>query len=196
MSDKETLAAYAAKAEDYANLVSRITPDQDLQAFLDAMPSGGRVLDLGCGPGNSARMMGEAGLEVDASDASPEMVAIAKERHGVNARLERFDDLAAQDLYDGIWANFSLLHAPRAEMPRHLAAIHNALKTRGLLHLGLKTGDTEERDEAGRFYAYYSELELLDLLKDAGFKLNTIRQGEMPGLVRGPEPFMIVTAYA
>ena len=33
MSDKETLAAYAAKAEDYANLVSRITPDQDLQAF-------------------------------------------------------------------------------------------------------------------------------------------------------------------
>lgn len=196
MSDKETLAAYAAKAEDYANLVSRITPDQDLQAFLDAMPSGGRVLDLGCGPGNSARMMGEAGLEVDASDASPEMVAIAKERHGVNARLERFDDLAAQDLYDGIWANFSLLHAPRAEMPRHLAAIHNALKTRGLLHLGLKTGDTEERDEAGRFYVYYSELELLDLLKDAGFKLNTIRQGEMPGLMRGPEPFMIVTAYA
>ena len=196
MSDKETLAAYAAKAEDYANLVSRITPDQDLQAFLDAMPSGGRVLDLGCGPGNSARMMGEAGLEVDASDASPEMVAIAKERHGVNARLELFDDLAAQDLYDGIWANFSLLHAPRAEMPRHLAAIHNALKTRGLLHLGLKTGDTEERDEAGRFYVYYSELELLDLLKDAGFKLNTIRQGEMPGLVRGPEPFMIVTAYA
>lgn len=196
MSDKETLAAYAAKAEDYANLVSRITPDQDLQAFLDAMPSGGRVLDLGCGPGNSARMMGEAGLEVDASDASPEMVAIAKERHGVNARLERFDDLAAQDLYDGIWANFSLLHAPRAEMPRHLAAIHNALKTRGLLHLGLKTGDTEERDEAGRFYVYYSEPELLDLLKDAGFKLNTIRQGEMPGLVRGPEPFMIVTAYA
>ena len=141
-------------------------------------------------------MMGEAGLEVDASDASPEMVAIAKERHGVNARLERFDDLAAQDLYDGIWANFSLLHAPRAEMPRHLAAIHNALKTRGLLHLGLKTGDTEERDEAGRFYVYYSELELLDLLKDAGFKLNTIRQGEMPGLMRGPEPFMIVTAYA
>ena len=154
------------------------------------------MLDLGCGPGNSARMMGEAGLKVEASDASPEMVAIAKERHGVDARLERFDDLTVQDYYDGIWANFSLLHAPRADMPRHLAAIHKALITGGLLHLGLKTGDIEDRDEAGRFYVYYSEPEIRNLLEDAGFRFNTIRHGEMPGLVRGPEPFMIVTAHA
>ncbi|WP_298258527.1 class I SAM-dependent methyltransferase [uncultured Litoreibacter sp.] len=196
MSDKETLAAYAAKAESYASLVSRKTPDGDLQAFLDAMPEGGRVLDLGCGPGNSARMMRDAGLEVDASDASPEMVAIAKERYAIDARLERFDDLTAQNLYDGIWANFSLLHAPRADMPRHLSAIHTALKTGGLLHLGLKTGDIEERDEAGRFYVYYSEDELRRLLQEANFKFNSIRHGEMVGLVRGPEPFMIVTANA
>lgn len=196
MSDQETLKAYASKAQDYANLVSRTEPDGDLQAFLDAIPQGGRVLDLGCGPGNSARMMSEAGLQVEATDASPEMVAIAKERHGVNAQVQSFDELSAQNLYDGIWANFSLLHAPRADMPRHLAAIHRALKPGGLLHLGLKTGNSEERDEAGRFYVYYTEAELRDLLSDAGFKLNTIRHGEMPGLVRGPEPFMIVTAHA
>lgn len=196
MSDKETLAAYAKKAEDYANLVSRVTPDGDLQAFLNAIPSGGRVLDLGCGPGNSARMMHEAGLEVEATDASPEMVAIAKERHGVDARLERFEDLDVENYYDGIWANFSLLHAPRADMPRHLSAIQKAIKPNGLLHLGLKTGDIEERDEAGRFYVYYTEVDIRSLLETVGFRFNTIRHGEMPGLIRGPEPYMIVTAHA
>lgn len=196
MSDPDTLKAYAAKAQDYANLVSRTTPDDDLQAFLDAMPKGGRVLDLGCGPGNSARMMREAGLKVEASDASPEMVAIARDRHNIDARLETFDDLSATAHYDGIWANFSLLHAPRADMPRHLSAIHKALKTGGLLHIGLKTGDTEDRDEVGRLYVYYTELELRDLLETAGFRINTIRHGEMTGFLRGPAPFMIVTAYA
>lgn len=196
MSDKETLAAYAAKAEDYANMVSRTTPDQDLQNFLDAIPEGGRVLDLGCGPGNSARMMRDAGLEVEAIDASPEMAAIARARHGIEVRLETFDDFSAQDRYHGIWANFSLLHAPRADMPRHLAALKAALKSGGLLHIGLKTGTTEERDEAGRFYVYYTEPELHGLLLAAGFTLNTTRHGEMPGLIRGSEPFMIVTAYA
>ncbi|MEP3345834.1 MAG: class I SAM-dependent methyltransferase [Litoreibacter sp.] len=197
MSDKETLAVYAAKAEDYANLVSHTAPDDDLRAFLDLVATGGRVLDLGCGPGNSARMMQDAGLVVDASDASPEMIAIAKARHNIDARLESFDDLTARDCYDGIWANFSLLHAPRADMPRHLRSIHRALKSRGVLHLGLKTGDTEGRDEVGRFYTYYSETEIRGLLSDADFTFYTIRHGEMAGLVRKTaEPFMIVTAYA
>jgi trans-aconitate methyltransferase len=57
MSDEETLKVYADKVDDYAKLVTRGTPDRDLQDFIDGIPAGGRVLDLGCGPGNSAAMM-------------------------------------------------------------------------------------------------------------------------------------------
>ena len=67
MSDKRTIAVYDARAQAYLDLVSKDTPDADLQAFLDAMPEGGRALDLGCGPGNSAAMMRDAGLQVDAT---------------------------------------------------------------------------------------------------------------------------------
>ena len=40
--------------------------------FITALPAGGRVLDLGCGPGGSALLMMQAGLDVDAIDASPQ----------------------------------------------------------------------------------------------------------------------------
>ena len=44
------------------------------------------------------------------------------------ARQARFDELEVQGVYDGIWANFSLLHAPKSEFPGHLARIRRAGK--------------------------------------------------------------------
>ena len=191
MSDAETLAAYEARAGEYAARFSRGSPDVDLRAFLDALPPGGRVLDLGCGPGNAAAAMRAAGLAVEAWDAAPAMVALARERHRVEARLARFGDLDAEGLYDGIWANFSLLHAPRAALPGHLAAIARALRPGGRLHLGMKTGRGEGRDALGRFYAYWGVDELRGLLEDADLTPLAHREGLAEGLAGEPEPFVI-----
>ena len=194
MSDPETLATYEARAGEYAARLSRDAPDADLAAFVDALPPGGRVLDLGCGPGNSAAMMRAAGLDAEAWDATPAMVRLARERHGIEARLARFDDLDAESLYDGIWANFSLLHAPRADLPRHLAAIARALRPGGRLHLGMKTGRGEGRDALGRFYAYYGVEELRGLLEGAGLTPLNHREGVADGFADAPEPFVVWTA--
>ncbi len=134
MSDKETLNVYAEKAADYAAMTDEFnTRDPSLDAFIAAIPQGGCVLDLGCGPGASAAQMAAAGLTVDAFDPVPEMVAMAARHAGVNARQAGFDDLHAEAIYDGVWANFSLLHAPREDMPRHLAQIKSALKPGGAI---------------------------------------------------------------
>lgn len=196
MSDNQTIEVYDAEAERYAKLVSRPAPSADLQAFIDAVPQGGRVLDLGCGPGNSASMMRDAGLDVAASDASAEMVRIAHEIHGIEARQARFDDLTEHCAYDGIWANFSLLHAPKTDMPNHLAAIHRALKPGGIFHIGLKLGDDAARDKLGRFYSYYRETELMDLLDAAGFTPRSPRFGEDTGLDGSMARFIIVLSDA
>ncbi|MEM7472352.1 MAG: class I SAM-dependent methyltransferase [Pseudomonadota bacterium] len=196
MSDKRTIAVYDARAQAYLDLVSKDTPDADLQAFLDAMPEGGRALDLGCGPGNSAAMMRDAGLQVDAWDASSQMVQIARTKYKLDARKAVFDDLDAEAVYDGIWANFSLLHAPKSDMPRHLAAIKRALKPGGVFHIGMKLGEEDQRDSIGRLYAYYTLEKLKTYLTDAGFTPHTTREGAEAGLSGEVAPFAIILSDA
>ena len=74
------------------------------------------------------------------------MVDLARRHPGVDAQLAGFDDVSGVAVYDGIWANFSLLHAPKADMPRHLAAVARALRPGGVLSIGLKTGTGEASD--------------------------------------------------
>jgi SAM-dependent methyltransferase len=194
MTDKRTIAVYDAKADDYARLVSRDHPGQDLQAFLDAMPAGGRALDLGCGPGNSAAMMRAAGLVVEAWDASAQMVQLARRKQGITVRKATFEALeeVEQDSFDGVWANFSLLHAPKEALPRHLAAIRALIRPGGVFHIGMKLGEGEHRDRIGRRYSYFTRDELTALFRAAGFAPRRFREGEEPGLSGEVSPFILI----
>lgn len=200
MSDKDTLAVYAKAAGDYAERFVRIEDadvDQfsDLKAFVALLPDNGLVLDLGCGPGQWTAKIREAGYRVEGMDASPEMAVLAKERFDLDVSVGVFADLDANGLYDGIWANFSLLHAPKAEMPAHLNRIYRALKPGGAFHIGAKLGEGEARDHLGRFYSYYQADELTALLTDAGFTVVRKRTGSAEGLAGSKDSFVILTAH-
>lgn len=183
MSDDETLKVYGDKAREYADMVdATTTTDPLLDAFIADIPEGGTVLDLGCGPGASAAEMARAGLKVTAYDPVPQMVALAAQHDGVTARQATFDDVRGIDIYDGVWANFSLLHAPREDMARHLGHIAQALKAGGRFHIALKTGTGSQRDGLGRLYTYYTDTELSGLLEDVGFKILDRATGSAKGL--------------
>lgn len=169
--DPETLAVYQARADDYAAMVHSDKSGRFLTRFLERLPDGARVLDLGCGPGIAAAQMRDAGFDVDPVDATPAMVALARSRHDLPARLGDFDEPLDPASYHGVWANFSLLHAPRAALPRYLDAIQRALKPGGLFHIGMKLGSGEERDTLGRFYCYHGRDDLARLLAEAGFHI-------------------------
>ncbi|SHF08730.1 Methyltransferase domain-containing protein [Ruegeria intermedia] len=183
MTDPRTIAVYDAQADRYADLTDADnTGDPQLARFIAAVGRGGRVLDLGCGPGASAVVMAQAGLRVEALDASAEMVTLAGRHPGVTARQAGFADLDAVATYDGVWANFSLLHAPRHDFPAHLAAVHRALRPGGVFFIAMKLGQGEGPDRLGRFYSYYSEDELKDFLHAAGFTVTDRRLGSGTGL--------------
>lgn len=194
-TDPETLAFYAEGAADYAEMIARMAPDPLLAAFIAALPRGARVLDLGCGPGWAAARMAAAGLAVEATDAVPEMVAMAARHRGVSARQASFDEISGTDTHDGIWANFSLLHAPRAALPRHLAALHRALRPGGLLHIAMKLGTGERRDRFGRLYTFVTAEELDDLLVQAGFTPGSRHMGRVTGLAGDREDWIAITAH-
>lgn len=195
-ADDQTIRLYDEKAEDYVNLTADgMTRDPRLKAFIAAMPTGGHALDLGCGPGTASGLMADAGLKVTAVDASAEMVALAARHAGITARQETFDDITGDDLYDGIWASFSLLHATRNDLPRYLVALKRALKPGGPFVIAVKSGTGEKRDDLGRFYTYYEEDEMAGLLRDAGFTPDEITRGTDPGLSGKREPWFSVMAH-
>ena len=193
--DPETLRVYDEMADKYAAVTADIASDPLLASFIDALPRGAHVLDLGCGPGIIAGHMARAGLSVTATDASTEMVALAADTPGVTARLATFDEIAGEDIFDGIWANFSLLHAPRAAMPGHLSALRKALKPGGRFHIALKSGTGAHRDTLGRFYTYYTADELDTLLRTAGFTPFSSATGRDTGLSGEIADWIAITAH-
>jgi len=193
--DPETLRVYDEMAGKYAAVTADVASDPLLASFIDALPRGAHVLDLGCGPGIIAAHMAGSGLRVTATDASREMIALAAGSPGVTARLATFDEITGKDIFDGIWANFSLLHAPRADMPRHLAALHAALKPGGLFHIALKSGTDAHRDSLGRLYTYYTADELDTLLRAAGFTPFSSATGRDTGLSGEMADWIAITAH-
>lgn len=194
MPDEKTIATYNAKAADYIKLVKTDGPDASLQGFMDLMPKGGTVLDLGCGPATSSAYMRDAGLIPDPVDAAQGMVDMANDTYNINARLGTFDDVTGDAIYAGVWANFSLLHAARTDLPRHMNAINTALVPGGILHIGMKTGDGAERDRIDRLYTYVTLPDLRDLLNASGFTVIYTKEGAEMGMAGTIDPFVIMRA--
>lgn len=191
----ETLAVYDARAQDYAALVGD-GPSVRLQGFLSRVPCKARLLDLGCGTGAMAAQMKAAGHEVVALDPSTGMAAEAQARYGLNVRIGSFDDVPRLGRFDGVWAHFSLLHAPRPDLPRHLAALHAALRPGGVILIAMKTGTGAARDGLGRHYTYVTETELRQLLEKAGFTPRDVETGSEEGFDGVVAPWIILTADA
>ena len=196
MTDKETLAAYEAKADEYAEKFAATSGEnRHVVAFLDGLPHPADLLDLGCGTGNAVVEMAARGHRVTGLDPSEAMLAHARKRApDATFRVATFDDVTEVAAYDGVYANFSLLHAPRAEFPRHLKAIATSLRPRGRFHIGMKTGVNAARDRLGRHYTYYGEAELRDALATASFTILSETKGASKGLAGDVEPWMILLA--
>ena len=182
MTDRETIDVYQREAQNYARRFSKKGIDADQQAFLDMLPKAARVLDLGCGPGRSAGVFAKAGHSVLAVDATPAMVALAQTQDGVDAQEATFDDIPDLGQFDAIWANFSLLHAEPADLPRHIADCAAALNPGGIFHIGMKTGEGMQRDTIGRRYTYVSRDQLSALLASNGLQIERENTGADPGL--------------
>ncbi len=100
------MPAYADLASVYEFLTPEplLTPEGNVAAFapwIDALPAGARVLDCAAGVGLLAVGLALRGFDVEASDASPEMVERTRAL-GVRARVRVVGGLAGRRLRRGV----------------------------------------------------------------------------------------------
>lgn len=95
-----------AYARSFAGLCAGAVP-----TMLDGLPTGTRVLDVGCGPGTLSAAAKERSLEVVAVDLDPEMAALAAERLGQDVLAAGLPDLPlAAGGFEAVLVNFVLNH--------------------------------------------------------------------------------------
>ncbi|MEM8792815.1 MAG: class I SAM-dependent methyltransferase [Pseudomonadota bacterium] len=180
--DRGTIDFYSQKAADYAEFVGDAEDNPELRHFIACLAPGATCLDFGCGHGWAARQMIDAGFQTTAIDASPGLAAEAKARYGVDVDVMAFEALDAVEAYDGLWVSFSLLHDTRAAFPKHLERLRQAARENGLLFIGLKEGEGDERDVHNRLYTYFSESEVTQALGRTGWRLTDFSRKMMPGM--------------
>jgi len=196
MADQKTIAVYDSQVDNYVETINKAPVDEMLLDFISQFKPDDLILDLGCGPAMSSAAMREHGLRTDPVDASIEMVRLANETYNIGARQAYFEEIASRQIYNGIWANFSLLHATREELPNILNRLHQSLKPNGIFQLRMKTGEGSQRDKFDRYYSYYSEEELCGLLSEAGFSVKQTETGEALGLAGDMEPWIALKSFA
>ncbi len=131
--------------------------------FLDRLLPHSYILDFGCGSGRDTRYFLSQGYLVDAVDGSKEICKLASAYTGIQIQQMLFQELAAENLYDGIWACSSILHLPYQELKMVLIKMANALKADGIVYTSFKYGNFEgERN--GRYFTDMTEESLQRLL--------------------------------
>lgn len=153
-----------------------------LQRFAARVKGRGPVCDVGCGPGQIARFLRDAGTDVSGLDLSPQMIAQARR---LNPDIEfRIGNMLALDLPDGslagITAFYAIVNIPRASHPVVFGELLRVLEPEGLLLLAFHIGDQVLRPQElwGQPIAmefYHLQLEpIRSLLVEAGFEITEI----------------------
>jgi len=141
-------------------------------AFLAEMQAEGRtrLLEIGAGTGHTARWFADQGLDVVATDLSPDQVETCREK-GLEADLRDFYELGfAPASFDGAWAANCLLHVPNVHLAGGLEHIAAVLFDRGLFSVALWGGVSAEgsyEDDCflpPRFFAFRSDDAVRELL--------------------------------
>lgn len=168
----KTLADYEATAESFWHGTKDHDVSQNIAALLRHIEGTHRfaILDFGCGPGRDLKILHELGHDPIGVDGTARFVEMARAYSGCEVWHQDFLKLALPpERFDGVFANASLFHVPRQELPRVLTELRACLKPRGVLFSSNPRGKNQEGWSGGRYGVWHEEAEWRDLLMQAGF---------------------------
>ncbi len=153
-------------------------------SFQGFLPTGAKVLELGCGDGKTLSKLVTSGFNVTGIDVSPNAVKLAQEKVGGNAKLvlgnvcslpfpaNSFDAVVAVHVFD---------HLSAKERQKAIREVKRVLKRNGLLFFqgfsksdarfgkGIQVEENTFRRKNNVWYHYFSVVEVKRLF--SGFKV-------------------------
>lgn len=167
-----TLKHYDERAEDFWEGTRDHDVSQNIAALLRYIEGSApfTILDFGCGPGRDLMSFTKLGHRAIGLEGSPRFAAMARSHSGCEVWQQDFLQLDLPDgHFDGVFANASLFHVPRQELPRVLLQLHATLKPAGVLFSSNPRGNNEEGWSGSRYGAYHDIDAWRRFVSDAGF---------------------------
>ena len=158
-----TIQYYNDNAQSFVDGTVNVDMEALYSPFVKLLPDNALILDAGCGSGRDTNAFLSMGFDVEAIDASEEMVRHATAYTGIEVKHQTFQDIDASDSYDAIWACASLLHVPQDQLLMVFSRLEKALKAGGVWYFSFKYG-TEERVKDGRTFTDMNEASIRKLL--------------------------------
>lgn len=181
MADEGTVAVYEANASEYRRRRKAYDPEKAAR-FAAGVVDGGRRLDLGCGPGLYAELLGQPLVASDVAVAMcAEARAAAPALPVVCHDLERLP--FRPGAFAGTWASKCLQHVRAERLPRALAEVQRAMVVGGRFDLTVFRGEEggvyeqhspSDDDFPGRLFTWWEAEPLELLLEGAGFVVDEL----------------------
>ena len=163
--DKQTIEFYNENAQKYSSYSCKHEKSDLYQKFLNKLPKKCSILDAGCGAGWDTKFFLKNGYTVTAFDASVKLLEVIETHKNLEKIESDFLNFKSKNIFDGIWASFSLQHLPKSDFKPALKVLKNSLSNTGCFYIGIHKGNKEIRDNLGRYYSYYAEIEISDIIE-------------------------------
>ena len=170
-----TLDFYNNNSKEYIETTLSADMSHLYNDFLNNIPKGGHILDLGCGSGRDSVEFIKRGYKITAVDGSKELANAASKIIGQQVICSKFEDLKLTETFHGIWASASLLHVNKNDIVDVIKNLSSNLKPNGVFYMSFKYGENEYIDEKDRYFNCYTEKTFKEMLSQVpNLKIKTI----------------------
>lgn len=176
---QQTINSYNQIAANYAAEAETRPQEIERNIFLDYLKPPGSILDVGCGSGKETAFFVQQGFQVIGIDLSQSLLKQAQLLHPeLDLKLMDMRQLDfANQIFDGVWANASVLHLDRSDVLPTIREFYRVLKPHGICYVMVKVGQGEEikKDKKSqgkaRFFTYFSLPEMEKYFTTVGFNI-------------------------